>query len=334
MSYPDEQPLVSVCIQTYQHAAYIKECLDSALRQQTNFPFEIILGEDDSTDGTREICKEYAEQHPDIIHLFLRSEKDKIFISGHKTGRFNFIENLKAARGKYIAWLDGDDYWTDNLKLQKQVDFLEANPDCSLCYHKVFFQRNKGKVYSKPESHWPGTGSKFTVDDLIYKGGFINSVSCMFRQQNIQNLPPWFWEIPFIDYSFYIHCAGQGKIGFIPETMAVYRIHRGGMWAGQKAPVNSIKAWYLLSTLAVKLEGDFAETMIEKRHTTGMELVSFYKDHRWYNRKWFEKELQQKKFEQDEELLRSLRSSLSAKNYLMNGLNLCKAIGRVILKRN
>lgn len=334
MSYPKEQPLVSVCIQTYQHAAYIKECLDSALRQQTNFHFEIILGEDDSTDGTREICKEYAAQHSDITHLFLRSEKDKIYFNGTRTGRFNFIENLKAARGKYIAWLDGDDYWTDDLKLQKQVDFMEENPDCSLCYHKVFFQHNKRNVYEKPGSYWPDPGSKFTIGDLIYKGAFINSVSCMFRQQNIHNMPPWFWEIPFIDYSFYIHCAGQGTIGFIPETMAVYRIHRGSMWAGQKAPVNSIKSWYLLSTLSVKLEGDHAAAMMKKRYDIGMELVYFYKNHRWYNRNWFEKELQQKKFKEDEEILRSLRSSLSAKNYFMNGLNLCKAVGNTILKRN
>jgi hypothetical protein len=116
--------------------------------------------------------------------------------------------------------------------------------------------------------------------------------------------------------------------------MAVYRIHRGSMWAGQKAPVNSIKTWYLLNTLSVKLEGDYAATMTRKRYDTGMELVYFYKNHRWYNRNWFEKELQQKKFGQDEEILRSLHSSLSVKNYLMNGWNICKEIGRVIIKRS
>src|SRR5690606_24131225 len=104
---------------------------------QTTFPFEIILGEDESNDGTREICKQYAAQYPDKIKLFLRSRKDVIYINGNPTGRFNFIENLKACSGKYIALCEGDDYWTDPLKLQKQVDFLENNSDFALCFHMV-----------------------------------------------------------------------------------------------------------------------------------------------------------------------------------------------------
>src|SRR5690606_9059601 len=101
---------------------------------QTTFPFEIILGEDESSDGTREICIQYAAKHPDKIKLFLRSRKDVIYINGNPTGRFNFIENLKACSGKYIALCEGDDYWTDPLKLQKQVDFLEAYVDHTICW--------------------------------------------------------------------------------------------------------------------------------------------------------------------------------------------------------
>ncbi len=126
--------MVSVCVQTYQHKGYIKQCLDGILMQQTNFPYEIILGEDESTDGTREICIEYAEKYPDKIKLFLRCRKDVIYINGNATGRFNFMENLKACKGKYTALCEGDDYWTDPLKLQKQVDFLEANPEYSLIF--------------------------------------------------------------------------------------------------------------------------------------------------------------------------------------------------------
>src|SRR5690606_37807476 len=123
------KPLVSVCVQTYNQEHYIKQCLEGILMQQTTFPFEIILGEDESNDGTREICKQYAAQYPDKIKLFLRSRKDVIYINGNPTGRFNFIENLKACSGKYIALCEGDDYWTDPLKLQKQVDFLESNKE-------------------------------------------------------------------------------------------------------------------------------------------------------------------------------------------------------------
>ncbi|MEZ4781129.1 MAG: glycosyltransferase [Flavobacteriaceae bacterium] len=120
-----ENPLVSVVVGVYNHERFIKLCLNGILMQKTDFKYEIILGEDASTDGTREICKEYAKRFPDKIKLFLRSRKDVIYINGNATGRYNFIENLKACQGKYIALCDGDDYWTDPLKLQKQVDFLK-----------------------------------------------------------------------------------------------------------------------------------------------------------------------------------------------------------------
>ena len=120
-----EFPLVSICVQTYQHAPYIAECLEGLLKQKTTFPYEIILGEDESNDGTRDICKAYAKKYPEIIRLFLRRREDVIYINGNATGRYNFIQNLRTARGKYIALCEGDDYWTDPLKLQKQVIFLE-----------------------------------------------------------------------------------------------------------------------------------------------------------------------------------------------------------------
>ena len=122
------EPLVSICVQTYQHVDFIKDCLDGILKQETSFPFEILLGEDASTDGTREICLEYAEKYPDKIRLFLHHRENNIKINGKPTGRFIFLYNMFSARGKYIALCEGDDYWTDPLKLQKQVGFLEKIP--------------------------------------------------------------------------------------------------------------------------------------------------------------------------------------------------------------
>jgi glycosyltransferase involved in cell wall biosynthesis len=130
-------PMVSVVVITYQHIRHIKQCLDSILMQDTDFAYEIILGDDESTDGTRELCVEYAKKHPDQIRLMLHSRENNMVINGNPTGRFNFVYNLKHSNGKYIALCEGDDYWTDPNKLQKQVDFLEANPDYSLCYHKM-----------------------------------------------------------------------------------------------------------------------------------------------------------------------------------------------------
>src|SRR5690606_25596514 len=108
---------------------YIRECLDSILMQKTDFPFEILLGEDASTDGTREISIEYADKYPDKIRLFLHHRENNIEILGTPTGRFNSLYNLFSARGTFIALCEGDDFWTDEKKLQKQYEFMVTNPD-------------------------------------------------------------------------------------------------------------------------------------------------------------------------------------------------------------
>lgn len=117
--------MVSVIVTTYNHKDYIKECIDSILSQVCNFPFEIIIGEDESQDGTRDICKQYALRHPEKINLFLRSRKDVIYINGNPIGRFSFRECLKAAKETYIALCEGNYYWADPLKLQSRLIYLK-----------------------------------------------------------------------------------------------------------------------------------------------------------------------------------------------------------------
>jgi cellulose synthase/poly-beta-1,6-N-acetylglucosamine synthase-like glycosyltransferase len=125
-SQTPETPLVSVCVMTYNQADYIEDCLEGILMQKTDFPVEILLGEDGSSDGTRKICIDYANKYPDKIRLFLHHRENNIKINGKQTGRFNFLYNFYAAKGKYIALCDGDDYWTDHLKLQKASGFHES----------------------------------------------------------------------------------------------------------------------------------------------------------------------------------------------------------------
>jgi glycosyltransferase involved in cell wall biosynthesis len=181
-------PIVSVCVQTYQHASYIRDALDGILMQKTDFAFEILLGEDESTDGTREICIEYAEKYHGKIRLFLNSRKNVIHINGLPTGRRNFMNNLKNARGKYIALLPGDDYWTDPHKLQKQVDFLEANPDFVICFHNVMVVHDENAGNSHPFHVQHPSGpimqrkpkAVSTLEDLV-RGNFIQTPSAMFR---------------------------------------------------------------------------------------------------------------------------------------------------------
>ena len=184
----NQLPMVSICVQTYQHAAYIQECLDGILMQKTTFPFEILLGEDDSTDGTREICLEYAEKFPDKIRLYLHHRENNIKIGGQATGRFNFVYNLYSAKGKYIALCEGDDYWTNPLKLQKQVDFMEKILDFGICFHKVeVFQQTKSILL---EDTITREVPEVTTIRELAKGNFIHTPSVLFR--NNLKIPKWF----------------------------------------------------------------------------------------------------------------------------------------------
>ncbi len=137
-------PLVSVRLVTYNHEKWIAQCLESILMQRTDFPFEVIVGEDCSTDGTLEIVLAYAERHPDKIRV-LPAEANL----GAMTNSYRVQQ---ACRGKYHAMIEGDDYWIDPLKLQKQVDFMEANPDMTLCFHNVFVV-NDGQPQRQPLLH-------------------------------------------------------------------------------------------------------------------------------------------------------------------------------------
>ena len=124
-------PLVSICCITYNHAQFIRKCLDGFLMQQTDFPIEILIHDDCSTDGTTEIIREYEAKYPELI--FPLYEEENQYQQG-KAAEIDFY-NYRRARGKYIAYCEGDDYWTDPLKLQKQVDFMESHPEYSVCFH-------------------------------------------------------------------------------------------------------------------------------------------------------------------------------------------------------
>jgi len=220
----DKGLLLSISVVTYNQKDYIKQCLDGILMQQTDFKFEIILGEDASTDGTREICKDYANRFPDKIRLFLRRREDVIYINGNATGRFNMIENIKNCRGKYIALCEGDDYWTDPLKLQKQVDFLELNTNYSACFHKVKILRGKDffddvsiearydRIKEKPAS----------IIDLLTIGNFMHTPSVLFKNLN-EEFPMEFIHSTVGDYFLYIINAQHGPIKRLDDVMAVYR---------------------------------------------------------------------------------------------------------------
>ncbi len=224
-------PLVSVAVATYQHAPYIQDCLNGILTQKTSFPFEIILGEDDSTDGTREICIDYAEKYTNKIRLFLRDRKlSQLFDEkGKYITRFNSYWNRLSARGKYIAWCDGDDYWMDSNKLQKQVDFLEEHEDYVIAFHdskivdkdnnviKNSYLNNKNSDYSK----------------IVMLGSpHIPTNTALFRNI-IDRYPEFYLKAPFHDMILWHLLGFHGAGKFIANIdRSVYRQHTGGIWSG------------------------------------------------------------------------------------------------------
>ena len=234
------QPLVSVCITTYNHREFIAECLESVLIQKTDFPFEIIVGEDDSTDGTREICKAYAEKHPDKIRLFLRKSKDKIYIDGHKTGRFNFIAGIKAARGKYIALCDGDDFWLTDIKLQLQKNTIEEDPNASLVF----------SGWNSKQKDFDSSNVKLSRHNK--KGEFDNSIahtSSLFFKHVLHEIPICFYEVYALDRRLFSHILDYGHAIQIRPFLSYYRLHQGGVWTGFTEKMKTKRRIYDLKVL-------------------------------------------------------------------------------------
>jgi glycosyltransferase involved in cell wall biosynthesis len=211
---------VSCHVITYNHINYIKQCLDGIIMQKTDFDFEIIIGDDLSTDGTREVVQEYSLRYPDLIKLNLRNQRG-IGIPGKE----NFVTTLEMCDGEFVALCDGDDYWTDPLKLQKQIDFLEANKDYSICFHNVDIKYENNIVPFLIDSN---RHTKETTDlyDLL-RGNYIHTPSVVFR--NHKDLPDWFETAYPGDWPLHIINATYGKIKFLSEKMASYRVHSGGV---------------------------------------------------------------------------------------------------------
>jgi glycosyltransferase involved in cell wall biosynthesis len=213
-------PLVSISCVTFNHAPFIRECLDSLLMQNTNFQFEIIIHDDASTDGTREIIEEYTAKYPEIIFPLLQRENQ------YSKG-FNVIAphfNYPRCKGKYIAFCEGDDYWTDELKLQKQIDLLESTYDLTMCFHssKVIQQ-----VKDVKKEFPPVEDREYLTDELFLKW-LIPSASIVFRRdvldERIKSK-----RLVGGDRVLSLLCADKGKIMGISDEMSAYRIHSGGI---------------------------------------------------------------------------------------------------------
>ncbi|HCW08963.1 MAG TPA: hypothetical protein DGG95_16530 [Cytophagales bacterium] len=220
---------VSVRLMTFNQEEYIGNAIESILMQQTDFFVEVVIGDDFSTDRTLEILKSYSSTDKIHIKILERGVGDSYWRKRQELGRlYNFRNIIENCTGKYIALLDGDDYWTDPLKLQKQVDLLEADSKLSICFHNV-------KVHNSfTESIIDFLGTNFKgiseLDELFEGNNYIPTCSVVYRRNAIV-LPPWFTRLPFGDYGLHIIAARSGKIKYINETMGVYRVHHTGAYS-------------------------------------------------------------------------------------------------------
>lgn len=211
MTNTDDETLLTVCIITYNHVSSIKRAIESVLMQETSFKFDILVADDASTDGTCDILRDLRERFPDRIDVRLRS----VNVGAAK----NWFELIDYPRSKYIAYLEGDDYWTDVQKLQVQFDVMELDESISLCFHDVFMV-DTSKAYS---SKFPRVnGSIFTVKDILLKSWFVPSGSIFFRANIVKSLPPDYGLVPNGDILLLYLASLQGNIKRIPRCMGIY----------------------------------------------------------------------------------------------------------------
>ncbi|NKI26840.1 glycosyltransferase family 2 protein [Arenibacter sp. 6A1] len=221
-------PLATIKLITYNHAKYIATCLDSLLKQKTNFDFEILIAEDESSDGTREICKEYADKYPDKIRLLLNSRANNIAINGKPSGTFNSVFANFSAKGKYLTTIEGDDYLMDENSLQKRVEFLENNERFVACFHntKVIEQET-----SKEQHVFNFKSDRtFEADDLLKVS--IHTASLLYRNNLIKLFDEDMKNIVCGDFILRGKLAEFGAAKFLYDVKpAVYRRHDQGIFS-------------------------------------------------------------------------------------------------------
>lgn len=225
------KPLLTIRCMAFNHAPFIRQCLEGFVMQKTNFPFEAVVHDDASTDGTADIIREYAERYPHIIKPIF--EKENLWNKGD--GSLQRVMDA-AMRGKYVAWCEGDDYWTDPHKLQSQVDFLESHPEFSMAFHtvRVVYEDDDKTEHLFPE---PGEvrGDVLELADFKLRN-WAQTNSVVYRWRFREGCPTWDDLVPLgvmpADYMMHLLHAQLGKVHFDPAVRSVYRRHKGGTWWG------------------------------------------------------------------------------------------------------
>ncbi|HJD92051.1 glycosyltransferase family 2 protein [Bacteroides coprosuis] len=221
----NKEPLVSVMCQVFNHAPLLEDCLRGFINQKVNFPFEVLIHDDASTDNSQEIIRKYEQEYPHIFKSILQVENQ--YSQGKKI--WASIQ-FPRAQGKYIALCEGDDYWTDPNKLQKQVDFMEAHPDYSMCFHNAMMTWTDG--YKKDEVFAHIEDRQYSIVEL-YRRCYIPTASMFMRtsvvKDSLYTSNVYNPKVIYGDIFMCLVAASLGKVWGMHDNMSVYRKHPGGM---------------------------------------------------------------------------------------------------------
>lgn len=210
---------VSVLMLTYNFEKYVDEAIRGVMHQRYSHGFELVIGDDHSTDGTLERCRQWQHEYPGQIVL-LENERNTGLLP-------NFIRTYNRCRGEYVAICEGDDYWIDRSKLQRQADFLDSHREYSMCVHRVV------NYYEGDGSMSLSNGRQKADNDILdlARCNFVTNVSVMFRRANIAELPGWMAEVATYDYAMHLLNAQKGRIWYMNRCMAVYRKRAEALWS-------------------------------------------------------------------------------------------------------
>lgn len=272
-----EEIKVSVCCLAYNHELYIRDCLEGFVKQKTNFKYEVLIHDDASTDKTVDIIREYEAKYPDIIKPIYQSENR--YSQGISIDE-KYI--FPKAKGKYYAYCEGDDYWCNENKLQKQVDFMDAHPEYSACVHNSFrlnCTSGEKTLISKAE-----TDCDLSVEDMILRFSEYFQTSSVFYRKEYALLPDGFKSKSFGDYQKAIYLALCGKVRYMNDIMSVYRFLSNGSWS-QKQSETDVKINHnnevinLMYRLDEYTEQEYHEVIEKKILSKEVEILSLEKEY-------------------------------------------------------
>lgn len=252
----DASPImVSISCITFNHEPYIARALDSFLMQKTDFPFEILVYDDASTDRTQEIIREYEARYPDIIKPYYQTENQ------YSKGKYNVegFYNYPRAAGKYIAMCDGDDYWMDEHKLQMQVDYMETHPECAMCLHAARIETEERAVQSLKIRPYRKS-QVIPAEKVIDKPSNYPTASLLFRTEYTRDLQDYYYVSPVGDIPIQIHMAAKGTVYYMDREMSVYRQGVSVSWS------------------ALMKQGNYKQNLIDHHHAMKVMYRGFSKE--------------------------------------------------------